>query len=196
MISPMKSINFDTSNNQSYLFIAEGSEIVASIFLDGGKGLSKEFAPALKNLFDKTDTKIADFDYIACGYGPGSYTGLRVGITFAKTLSYASGVPLLGFPSLTPFQTSGSAVLLDARSGGIYVQKDDLPKLVSLTDLKRELSDTQILLTPDLKPLKERLPHLTIQETNPNLALLNQKLQLQKDYRSHFELKPLYLRTP
>lgn len=192
----MKSINFDTSNNQSYLFIAEGSEIVASIFLEGGRGLSTEFAPNLKKLLDKAGMKIADFDYIACGYGPGSYTGIRVGITFAKTLSYGRRVPLLGFASLTAFSAPGAAVLLDAKSGGIYVQTGDAPKLVLPSELEKELSGIKTLLTPDLEPLHKRLPHLSIQEVKPNLPLLNQRLQAQKDFLNHSELNPLYLRTP
>ncbi len=68
-----------------------------------------------------------DLHGVAVGLGPGSYTGLRVGVTAAKTLAYASGAGLIGFNSLhaigrnAPAEVLRVSVLADAQRGEVYV---------------------------------------------------------------------------
>jgi tRNA threonylcarbamoyladenosine biosynthesis protein TsaB len=70
---------------------------------------------------------LRDIELLAVGLGPGSYTGLRVGLTAAKTLAYTTGAPLVGLDSLhviacnAPATAPRVAVIADAQRGQLYV---------------------------------------------------------------------------
>jgi tRNA threonylcarbamoyladenosine biosynthesis protein TsaB len=88
-----------------------------------GRGL----IPAIVALLEAEGLKVADLGAIAIGLGPGSYTGLRIGLTAAKTLAYAAGKPLVALDSLeaiarnAPEDALKVAVAADAQRGDAYV---------------------------------------------------------------------------
>ena len=99
----------------------------------------------------KHKVRIADADLIAVGTGPGSFTGLRVGVTCAKMLAYASGAKLAGISTLRVIaqNVSGSApvcVALDARRGNVYTavyregRPVERPRLVSVAEFTGGIS--------------------------------------------------------
>lgn len=59
-----------------------------------GQRSAQGLAPALARLLDAVGWRVGDLDAVAVAVGPGSFTGLRVGVTTAKTLAYAAGVPV------------------------------------------------------------------------------------------------------
>lgn len=79
-------------------------------------------------------------DYVAVGIGPGSYTGLRIGVTVARTLAWTWEVPLLGINSLTAlaleagWQARPVVTLVDAKQGEVYAAvyrwQGGLPRVV------------------------------------------------------------------
>jgi tRNA threonylcarbamoyladenosine biosynthesis protein TsaB len=87
--------------------------------------------PAIVELLDAEGLKIAELGAIAVGLGPGSYTGLRIGLTAAKTLAFAVGKPLLAIDSLeaiarnAPAEALRVAVAVDAQRGDAYVVEFD-----------------------------------------------------------------------
>jgi tRNA threonylcarbamoyladenosine biosynthesis protein TsaB len=86
-----------------------------------------ELFPALERLLRGASVSPRDVDLVAVGTGPGSYTGLRVGITAARAFAYAAGAELLGIPSCdawagaTPIDGRPLAVVLDARIKAVYL---------------------------------------------------------------------------
>jgi tRNA threonylcarbamoyl adenosine modification protein YeaZ len=109
----MKTLILDTSSEKNYLIWKE-----SYYPLPGGPDLSRQLASKVKEILDQEVP-----EEIAVGTGPGSYTGIRVGVAFAKALSYGWKIPLLGFCSLNAFapKIDGEFVLLtDARAGGFY----------------------------------------------------------------------------
>ncbi len=88
-----------------------------------GRGL----IPAIGALLDAEGLTVADLGAIAVGLGPGSYTGLRIGLTAAKTLAYSAGKPLVALDSLdaiarnAPANVAHLAVAVDAQRGDAYV---------------------------------------------------------------------------
>ncbi len=104
---------------------------------------------------------MADLDAVAVGLGPGSYTGLRVGVTAAKTLCYASGADLLGLDSLVatgrnaPGKTIRISVIGDAQRGDLYVADlyraaPDAPPTPLRETRVESLADWRACLEPDV----------------------------------------------
>jgi tRNA threonylcarbamoyladenosine biosynthesis protein TsaB len=88
-----------------------------------GRGL----LPAIRDLLRTGGLGVAGLDAIAVGLGPGSYTGLRVGLTAAKTLAFALGRPLVGLDSLEILAANAGddalrvSVVADAQRGDLFV---------------------------------------------------------------------------
>ena len=84
-------------------------------------------APTVKELLDRAGIKAMDLSLIAVGVGPGSYTGVRVGVAFAKTLAVTTDVPIVGVSSLdaiagnAPADCGGVIAARDARRRTLYV---------------------------------------------------------------------------
>src|SRR5262245_32620140 len=86
-----------------------------------------ELFPALDRLLRRASVAPRDVGLVAVGMGPGSYTGLRVGVTAARAFAYAAGAELLGVPSCdawaaaAPLDARPLAVVLDARIRAVYL---------------------------------------------------------------------------
>ncbi len=57
-------------------------------------------APIIDEILNKADLRVEELDAIAVSSGPGSYTGLRIGVSLAKGLCFRSGIPLISVPTL------------------------------------------------------------------------------------------------
>jgi tRNA threonylcarbamoyl adenosine modification protein YeaZ len=122
----MNGLIFDTSSNLALILLAQGASPLSFKVLEGGAMLSKHLGRLVqKLLLEHPGNKP---DYVAVGIGPGSYTGIRVGVALAKALAFGWSVPLLSFCSLKTFLPSHEgpfAILVDARMGGVYAQKGE-----------------------------------------------------------------------
>lgn len=75
---------------------------------------------SIDSLFQETNTSLTDLTHIATCIGPGSFTGTRIGVMTAKTLSYTMNLPLIPFNSLIPYHSEGTLTLLDAKNGHCF----------------------------------------------------------------------------
>jgi len=96
------------------------------ILLQAEKGAARGLAPAIQQILGRQGLRPADLDLIAVSLGPGGYTGTRLALATAKTISWVLGIPILGVPSTEalaahPSLPSGPIlVALDARKGLLY----------------------------------------------------------------------------
>ena len=90
----------DTATRWTGLAIHDGRAIVAETGWIGAGRQTTELAPAVVELLRRTGTQATDLAAVAVANGPGSYTGLRIGLGFAKGLAAANGVKLIGVPTL------------------------------------------------------------------------------------------------
>jgi tRNA threonylcarbamoyladenosine biosynthesis protein TsaB len=124
-------VDTSTSYAATALGLSSGEVLVAPA--DPAERHGRGLLPAIRTLLLRTGLRPYDLDGFAVGLGPGSYTGLRVGITAIKTLAYATGRPVVGLESFdvvaanAPAEALEVAVLGDAQRGDIYVAEFTRP---------------------------------------------------------------------
>ncbi len=123
----MNLLAIDTSTPFAVVVVSreDGSLVVASI--DSGHKHGRQLVPAIRKVLQEAGLRVSDLAGVAVGLGPGSYTGLRIGLTAAKTLAYAAGIPLVGLNSLeiiaqnAPADAHRISVVADAQRDELYV---------------------------------------------------------------------------
>jgi tRNA A37 threonylcarbamoyladenosine modification protein TsaB len=118
-------------------------------------------------------------DFVAGGIGPGSYTGVRVGVMGAKGVAASLGIPFVPVCSLSVF-SQGHPVLLDGKIGGVYAYSPDKgAEMIAPQDLKKWLAGKDKIITPDGRGLKKRLDEAefkgTVEEKEPDLDLIGKE---------------------
>lgn len=126
-----KMLLLDTSCKAGVVGICHGDEPPDSIVLAETRRHGRDLAPAVVQLCNARGWRPRDLEAVVVGRGPGSYTGLRVGLMSAKTLAYATGCTLLVLDSFaviaaqTPPRFEVVDVLADAQQRLVYVQRFD-----------------------------------------------------------------------
>ncbi len=158
----MKILGIDTSTKFCNLGLIEDEDILIECTINGlKKKHSSILVPAIKNLLKTMDLKMEEINGIAVSIGPGSFTGLRIGVGVAKGLSYACSLPLLGITTLDamafPLKEISYLIcpVLESKKDEIYdVVFRGGDSLHRVMDYKCE--DIQSLLVR-LSPLKEKI---------------------------------------
>ena len=91
-------IALETTEKNATVAVWENDRVLNEIRPEGRS--AQTFAPAMRTLLDQVGWKAADIQCVAVGVGPGSFTGLRVGITAAKMFAYATGAKIIGVDTL------------------------------------------------------------------------------------------------
>ena len=116
----------DTATAQVGVAFGRGGRVVGEVRLDGGRRHAEQLAPAVDYLRRELGVELEELAFIAVGIGPGLYTGLRVGVTTARVLAQALGIPVVGIPSLDlvayPWRTTTRQIVavLDARRQEVF----------------------------------------------------------------------------
>lgn len=93
-------LSIETGTDICSVALANDGELMALRESDEGRDHAKKVALFVDELLRETGVQPADLDAIAVGKGPGSYTGLRIGVSFAKGMCYALNIPLIAVGSL------------------------------------------------------------------------------------------------
>jgi tRNA threonylcarbamoyladenosine biosynthesis protein TsaB len=123
-----RALLIETSGRAGLAALARGDALLSCRRLDEARRHARDLAPALAELLAEQGWKARELDVVFVSRGPGSYTGLRVGIMSAKTLAYANGCVLLGIETFAviahqaPKEADRLDVLADAQQGKVYVQ--------------------------------------------------------------------------
>ena len=157
----MKILGLDTSTKFLCLGIYDNAKVY-TYNLDLGRKHSVLLVPTIKRILDALGWRLNDIDYFACGLGPGSFTGMRVGVATIKGLAWALKKKIVGLPTLDVLARNAElnagfvAPVIDAKRNLMYtciykIEKGRLRKLtpyllLSLDDfLKKVKKDTLIL---------------------------------------------------
>src|SRR5215831_10270750 len=140
----------ETSGRSAHVAVALGDSLLARSRLDEARRHARDLAPAVLQLLHGQGWRARDLHGVIVSLGPGSYTGLRVGIISAKALCYALGCPLVGVETFAAIATQAPAeatrldVLADAQRDKVYIQ----PFARSAAAGGREPCPTGIALAP------------------------------------------------
>jgi tRNA threonylcarbamoyladenosine biosynthesis protein TsaB len=114
-------LGVESSGPRGGVALLEDGRTLGEALFEAGMVHGREIAPATDRLLKAAGRGPADLGLVAVDIGPGSYTGLRVGLSAAKGLAYALGRPIIGVPSLDVLALQGSgahpAGLAEAAAG-------------------------------------------------------------------------------
>ncbi len=153
----MKILAFDSSSEVLSIALFDSEKKIADFEAPLFTRHSAMLAPSLDIILKSHGLRLKDIDCLVVGLGPGSFTGLRVGVTTAKVFAYALGKKLVGIPSFEAIACLGGdhwegtlAVLLDAKKDKLYAalyeskkRKIKMIKKPFLTDIKSVLATSK-----------------------------------------------------
>lgn len=100
-------LGIDTATDTMSVALSNEGQIMGEITTNLKKNHSVRLLPAISELLTECGVTVRDLTKIAVAKGPGSYTGLRIGVTAAKTLAWDLGIPIVGVSSLEVLAKSG-----------------------------------------------------------------------------------------
>jgi tRNA threonylcarbamoyladenosine biosynthesis protein TsaB len=155
--------------------MADG-KLLAEEQLAPGQRSAQSLAPAIRSLLDRVGWPSREIGLVAVAIGPGSFTGLRVGVATAKVFGYAAGAAVLGVSTLetiaaaAPDEVQKVSVAIDAQRGDVIAQRfcrdnaawmrpDGPPAITPLNKWIASLPSGTAVSGPVLKKWAEPLPH-------------------------------------
>lgn len=114
-----------TSSNTCSVSLLEDNKCIKELNINNEKTHSEKLMPLIDELFTSVGLTLKDVNLIACDNGPGSFTGLRIGIATVKALAEVQGIPVIGCSSLDAlsYNVQNSEYicsLIDARNNQVY----------------------------------------------------------------------------
>ena len=120
-------LGIDTSCATAGVSLTKDGIIISEISINDKNTHSVKLMPAIQMLFKNVGMSVSDIDAVAVVNGPGSYTGLRIGVSAAKAIAYSAEVPLIGVNTLDYLARSINTVgdvyvcsVIDARNTHMY----------------------------------------------------------------------------
>ena len=219
----MPILAIETSTLVSSVALATTDTMLAEITLQTKKTHSEVLMPHIAKILAMAGVSKADIKAVAVSVGPGSFTGLRIGLATAKTLAYAMKVPLIGVPTLEALAYGCLvpgvilAPMLDAQKGNVYQAlfewrsgelKELMPPTVMYIDEALDklaqynipvvlMGEAAVLHRTKIQqignPLVLAAPHLIIQRAG-SVAMLGHTMLKAGIQHDVMALEPLYIR--
>lgn len=212
----MKILSIDTSSKICSVAILEDNKVIDEINIDNGMTHSENMMPTIKEILEKNNLKLSEIELISCCVGPGSFTGIRIGVSSVKAMAEVHNIPVASVTSLETLARIDEsekikASLIDARNNQVYcgifdkqynqVQEflaDDISNIVEV--LKKY---ENIICIGDGAVLHKELIKMQIknaefaQENNQSAAfggMIGYKKFLAGDLKNADTIAPIYLR--
>lgn len=193
----MKILAIDTTSENLVIAFYDEGEIKSYISQEGSKKHNSLLMPAIEKLLSENNCNIEDVDYFACVVGPGSFTGIRIGVSTIKALSFATGkkaVAITSFEELSyGIKEDEFYVAIDCRHNAYYFAKykndytfevdcgeidgDELDKKDCLVIKKSGASNPQKLIAV----AKEKIAHNMFENITPYYL---KKSQAEREYEN------------
>ncbi len=217
----MKILAVDTSSKICAVAILEDNKVIDEIKLDNGKTHSENLMPIIKEILDRNSLNLSNFNLIAVSVGPGSFTGIRIGIATIKPMAEVYNLPVA---SVTSLETLARNIenkekdftiisLIDAKNNQVYagffdteynLKEEEIAEDIDEV-LKRAGKYSKIIFVGDgaiihKEKIEENLKNRSIifaEENNQsaiNTGKIGYKKFLEKDLKNADTILPIYLR--
>lgn len=139
----LRAVIMETSGTEGELAFADEGGLRSVIALSGTRRHARDLVPLMKRSWEALGWRGRDINLVVVDIGPGSYTGLRVGVMAAKMLAFVNNVPIIGIDSMSvvaemlPDTLEPIHVLVDAQQGRVYsgiLQRDGVRECVKFSD--------------------------------------------------------------
>lgn len=197
----MRILYIDTSSSYLYTSIVEDNEVISGIKEEFGQSLSEVALPRIVSMFEDNNLSPKDIDKIIVVNGPGSFTGIRIGITIAKIYAWSLNIPITTIYSLEAMAISSNkemyhVPILNARRGYVYTAIYDKeykevlkPCHILLTDLQEKLDnigDYEFISNDEFDDLE-------LESYSPNFEKIVNYFKNKENINSH-AVNPEYLK--
>lgn len=157
----MNILGIDTTGKTLSVALKDGEKLLGELYIDAGKKHAETLMCAISSLFELCGMKITDVDFFACATGPGSFTGIRIGVAAAAGLAHAAGRPVVSVNTLDALiKNAGDTdkivcAIMDARRGEVYAMAKQCGNVIlgecamSLEDVLEKLPDGPAIFVGD-----------------------------------------------
>ncbi len=115
----------DTASEYLFLALIINAEVADSIYEYGHQNHSVTILPSIEKMLQKAGISLQEVTQVIVGIGPGSYTGVRIGVSIAKMIGYLNNIPVKTISSLALLASSSNATYIipsiDARRGNSFI---------------------------------------------------------------------------
>ena len=170
----MKILGIDTSSMAASVAVIEDNKLICEYTINTKKTHSQKLMPMIENMLNLSDLNVCEIDAIAVCEGPGSFTGLRIGMATAKAIAHVNDIPVIGVNSLEVLAANMNLCdkkicsILDAQRNQVYMNKYIL-KDDKITELE-EIS---------IKPIDELLEEIS--SSNEDWVLVGEAVYKYKE---------------
>lgn len=197
----MRTLYIDTSSSFLYSAIVEDDKLISSVNEEYGQSLSEVALPKIVEMFEKNNLSPKDVDKIIVVDGPGSFTGIRIGITIAKVYAWSLNIPITTISSLEAMSVSTKddkihIPMLNARRGYVYtaIYDQDIiihkPEHIKYEEIEKEintLSNYEIISNDEFDWELGKKPYV------PDFVLIVNKFKDKEPINPH-AVNPEYLK--
>jgi tRNA threonylcarbamoyladenosine biosynthesis protein TsaB len=214
----MTVLGIETSTAVCSVGLAQDGERLAERSLIESHIHSEKLLTLVQEILSDRKTPLKNLDAVAVSLGPGSFTGLRIGLSTAKGLCAAIEKPLIGVPTfaaasacaMETFPERRAAICVDAKQGEYYfsiyqtgiegLQEVEPVGIVALSDLPGRTSDADIVLTDRITDVRKMCrENVNVIDLLPfcrgdMVAVLGMKMMSEPHSRPWQEMEPMYLK--
>ena len=212
-------LGIDTATRVCAVALCRDDEPLAAYEINMGMTHSEGLVPQLEQLFVRTGINKRDIELMSVSIGPGSFTGLRIGLATAEAIAYSLQIPLVGVDTLKalaynlPVEGVLLAPILDAQKGNYYlaiyewkqghIQEVEAVKVVPGSELGNILAayNRPVVVLGEYAKIAESLPagvncapHTVSMPKALSVAVLGREQHVGKEDREYFGLEPFYIR--
>ncbi len=216
----MLTLGIDTATEQGSVGLCRDQEPIGELMFSATMSQAEKLIPAVEQLLSLNEIKKHELKLIAVSMGPGSFTGLRIGMATAKGLARSLQIPLVGLPNAEAYARNASFwngkvyVLLPDRRNLVYYAmflngaklNDERSRAIeALLEELHHSEDRVLVIGAGVEKYRDRLAQLSNVSIAPaalnrpsalNIALLG----AEKFKRTHkdelYELEPMYVQKP
>lgn len=125
----MKVLAWDTSTPTAWIvgFELDGAGVIHALGSSQASvdaRCSEHLLPAIDDFLKERNWDIKQVERLGVGHGPGSFTGLRIGVVTARTFAQGLDVPLVGVSSLAPYTSPGTFVVVPCTSTDVFLRTE------------------------------------------------------------------------